>query len=254
MTGFPDEALSCDAFLGGRLRLWQPRSGYRAGIDPVLLAAAVPARAGQSVLELGCGGGAAILSLAARVAGLALTGLERQPAYAGLAARNAAGNGVELQVVRGDLAHMPDVLRQRQFDHVIANPPYFDAARHSRGADPGRDAARAEATPLALWIDAAARRLAPGGHAHVIHRAGRLPDLLAACAGRLGSLEILPLSARAGRAPHLLILRARKNGRAAFRLHAPMVLHEGAAHDRDRDSYRPEINAILRHGAALNWP
>jgi len=254
VTGFPDEALSCDAFLGGRLRLWQPRRGYRAGIDPLLLAAAVPARAGQSVLELGCGGGTAILSLATRIAGLALSGLEMQDAYADLARRNAAGNGVALEVVSGDLTRMPDVLRQRQFDHVIANPPYFDAARHCRGADPGRDTARAEATPLALWIDAASRRLAPGGHAHVIQRAERLPDLLAACAGRLGSVEILPLSARAGRAPHLLILRARKNGRAAFRLHAPMVLHEGATHDGDRDSYGPEIAAVLRDGAALNWP
>ena len=49
--------LTCDDFLGGRLSIWQPRDGYRAGVDPVLLAASVPARAGQSVLELGCGTG-----------------------------------------------------------------------------------------------------------------------------------------------------------------------------------------------------
>jgi tRNA1Val (adenine37-N6)-methyltransferase len=42
-----------DAFLGGRITLEQPTKGYRAGVDPVLLAASVPARAGQSVLELG---------------------------------------------------------------------------------------------------------------------------------------------------------------------------------------------------------
>ncbi len=254
MTGISADDLSRDAFLGGRLWLWQPRAGYRAGIDPVLLAAAVPARAGQSVLELGCGGGAAILSLATRVDGLALSGVEKQQAYADLARRNAVENGVELEVVSGDLTRMPDVLRQRQFDHVIANPPYFETARHSPAADSGRDMARIEETPLALWIDAALRRLRSGGHLHVIQRAARLPDLLAACAGRLGSVEILPLSARSGRAPHLLILRARKNGRAAFRLHAPLTLHEGAAHDGDRDSYRPEISAILRNGAALNWP
>ena len=37
MSGFPDEALTRDAFLGGRLRLWQPRVGYRAAIDPGVL-------------------------------------------------------------------------------------------------------------------------------------------------------------------------------------------------------------------------
>ena len=92
MSGFSDSELSCNEFLGGRVRLWQPLSGYRAGVDPVLLAASVPATAGQTVLELGCGAGAAILCLAARVPGLHLTGVELQPAYADLARRNAAEN------------------------------------------------------------------------------------------------------------------------------------------------------------------
>ena len=62
--------LTRDAFLGGRLHLWQPVNGYRAGVDPVLLAASVNARAGQAVLELGCGGGTAMLCLGKRVSGL----------------------------------------------------------------------------------------------------------------------------------------------------------------------------------------
>ena len=84
---FAAEALSQDGFLGGRLAIWQPRVGYRAAMDPVLLAAAVAARAGESVLELGCGVGVASLCLGSRVPGLALTGLELQPAYARLARR-----------------------------------------------------------------------------------------------------------------------------------------------------------------------
>ena len=85
-----DSGTTRDAFLGGKLRLRQPRRGYRAGIDPVLLAASVPARPGQSVLDLGCGAGAAALCLAARVGGLRLAGLERQADYAELARANAA--------------------------------------------------------------------------------------------------------------------------------------------------------------------
>ncbi|WP_348656358.1 methyltransferase, partial [uncultured Sulfitobacter sp.] len=79
MDVFDPDALTRDAFLGGKLHLWQPRKGYRAGVDPVLLAATVPAQAGQRVLELGCGVGAVSLCLGARVPGLQLTGVEIQP-------------------------------------------------------------------------------------------------------------------------------------------------------------------------------
>mgnify|MGYP003408994725 CR=1 FL=1 len=62
---FAPEDLTDDKFLCGKLQLLQPRKGYRAATDPVLLAAAVPARSGQSVLDLGCGAGAAALSVSA---------------------------------------------------------------------------------------------------------------------------------------------------------------------------------------------
>ena len=120
---FAEGDLTHDAFLCGRLHLWQPRKGYRAATDPVLLVAACPAVAGQRVLDLGCGAGAASLCLAARVPGLQLAGLELQAAYATLARRNAAENGIDMQVEEGDLASMPRALRVA-FDHVIAKTPY----------------------------------------------------------------------------------------------------------------------------------
>jgi tRNA1(Val) A37 N6-methylase TrmN6 len=246
----PDEVTD-DGFLGQRLRILQPRQGYRAATDPVLLAAAVPARSGDSVLELGCGAGVASLCLAARVPGLGLTALERQPAYAALARENALRNGMDLTVVEGDLAAMPGDLR-RAFDHVIANPPYFAAGDGTAANDAGREAALREDTPLAVWIDAATRRLAPGGWFTLIHLAARLPDVLAVLDGRLGSLSVLPLAPRPDRDASRVILRARKGGRAAFRLLAPMVLHDGAAHDGDRDSFTAEARAVLRDAADLS--
>lgn len=251
---FSDSDLTRNAFLGGRLHLWQPRQGYRAGVDPVLLAASVPARPGQSVLELGCGAGAAILCLAARVPGLRLTGIELQPTYADLAGRNAAENGTDLTVVNADLTTLPQTLRQTQFDHVLANPPYYRDGAHSRARDVGRAAALGEQTPLEDWVKVAGQRLAPKGYLHMIQRSDRLPDMLAACDGRLGSVEVLPLAARVGRAPDLLILRARKGGRAAFCLHAPVILHRGTVHLQDGESYTAEIAAVLRGAAALTWP
>ena len=251
---FGTDDLTCDDFLGGLVRLWQPRDGYRAGIDPVLLAASVAARPGQTVLDLGCGGGVALICLGARLPGLALWGLELQPGYADLARRNLARNGLDGQIVTGDLGDMPPPLKALAFDHVIANPPYFDARRRTAAADSGRERALAgDATNMQLWIAAAARRLRPGGTFTMIHRAERLPDLLAPLQAHLGSVELLPLAPRAGRAPRLVLLRARKGGRGAFRFHAPRVLHQDTAHRDGPDSHTPDIEQVVRHGGALSF-
>lgn len=255
MSVMAGSGLTRDSFLGGRLHLWQPGDGYRAGVDPVLLAACVNARAGQSVLDLGCGVGAAALCLAARVPGLDLWGVELQPDYAALAERNGAENGVEFNIVNADLTELPEPVRRARFDHVIANPPYYRPGAHSVARNPGRSVALSEiATPLADWVAVAARRLAPKGYLHMIQRVDRLPELLGGCEGRLGSVEILPLAARAGRAPDRVILRARKDGKAGFRLHAPVLIHEGAQHHRDGDSYTGVVSAVLRQGQAMIWP
>lgn len=246
-----DAGLSRDAFLGGRLMIWQPRQGYRAGVDPVLLAASVPARAGQSVLELGCGVGVASLCLAARVPGLVLTGVEIQADYAALARRNAAAAGVALEVVTADLAALPADLRQRRFDHVIANPPYFLRDQSTPATDAGREVALGEGTLLSDWVEVAARRVVDGGFVTVIQRAERLPELIALMVARLGSVEVLPLTPRRGRGAQLVLIRGRKGGRAAFRLCDSVLMHAGVAHDADRDSYTPLISAVLRDGAAL---
>lgn len=246
---FPDEALTDDKFLGGRLRLWQPARGFRAATDAVLLAAACPAAPGDSVLDLGCGVGAAALCLGLRVPGLLLAGLELQEDYADLARRNGERNGQAIEVVTGDLARMPAALR-RDFDHVIANPPWYPAGG-TPSPLPGRALALRADLPLADWVAAAARRLRPGGTLTLIAGADSLPALLAALPPKLGSAAVLPLAPRQGRAAPRLIVQARKGGRAPFRLLFPLVLHQGDAHDGDRESYTPQANAILRDGGSL---
>ncbi|MDO6586360.1 methyltransferase [Salipiger sp. 1_MG-2023] len=250
---FADAELRRDAFLGGKLRLWQPVSGYRAGIDPVLLAATVPAQPSESVLELGCGGAPALCCLGARVPGLRLVGLEIQPAYAILARRNLDENGLTGQVFEGDIAAPPEALRAHSFDHVIANPPYFDTHARSSADDPGRELGLAGPLPLALWAALAARRLKPRGSFTVVLRIEKLPELLDAMKP-LGSLEVWPLSPRAGRPAKLFFARARKGGRAAFRLHPALALHEGESHLADGEDYSQIIRAALREGKALPFP
>lgn len=234
-----------DQFLGGKVTAMQPAKGYRAGVDAVLLAASVPAKAGDSVLELGCGVGVASLCLAARVTGLDVTGVELQPDYADLARQN------ELEVVNADLRALPNELRNRQFTHVMMNPPYFDRAAGSSAPDTGRDIAMGGDTPLSDWIDVAAKRLAPKGYFTMVLRVERLPEVLSLLLGRLGSVVVRPISARAETPAHLFLLQARHSGRAPFRLMAPLVLHDGTMHDADRENYTAHVREILRNGAGF---
>jgi tRNA1(Val) A37 N6-methylase TrmN6 len=146
---------------------------------------------------------------------------------------------------------MPKELR-RDFDHVIANPPYYPAGGTPSPRTQRATAMQVGAVPLTDWARVAARRLRPGGWLTMIFGTDALPEVLAALQPGLGSAIILPLSAREGRPAPRVILRARKGGRAAFRLLSPLVLHQGAAHDGDRECYSVRANAVLRDGAALD--
>ncbi|WP_139257740.1 tRNA1(Val) (adenine(37)-N6)-methyltransferase [Natronohydrobacter thiooxidans] len=242
--------LTQDAFLNGRVMVWQPRIGYRAATDPVFLAASVPAKPGESVLELGCGVGVASLCLHARVTGLSLTGVELQPDYAALARRNAAQNGAAMQMIEADLTALPEALRAQSFDHVIANPPYY-ASHGPRAQDKGRDRALREDTPLALWIDTALRRCRDGGYVSFIHLTERLPDLLAGFLPR-ASCTVLPLAARAQRPARRVIVQARKGGRAPFTLLPPLVIHQGDSHPGDGEYFTDTVRALMRDTGALD--
>lgn len=248
-------ATTRDQFLGGRLTITQPAKGYRAGVDAVFLAACVTAKPGQSVLELGCGVGVASLCLQARVSGLDLVGLEVQSDYAALAARNAQENDLAMAVITGDVTDLPIGLRVRQFDHVLANPPYYRRTQGTAAQNAGREQALGETVPLSAWVDSAVRRLRPKGHLTMIQKADRLPDLIAACDSRLGDVSVLPIVPRSGRRAELVILRARKAAGGPFHLLSPRILHIGDHHESDADSYTAEISAILRNSSpfCVDW-
>ena len=240
--------------LGGQVHLMQPKGGYRAGTDPVVLAAAVAALPGQSVLELGCGAGPGLCCLGVRVPGLRLAGLELQPGYAALAQQNLTRNGLTGDIWTGDLTQPPAEMKAQSFDHVFANPPYFEAGKRI-GADAGdREIALAGETPLADWVTCAAKRLKPRGYATFIQRAERLPDLINAMQGRLGALELLPLLPRTGRAPRLILLRGRKEGRAPFRFHPGAVIHAGDVHEEPGNRYTELFEAIMMRASPLKFP
>ena len=242
-----------DGFLGGRLQVRQPQRGFRSGADAVLLAASVPATPGQSVLELGLGAGVASLCLGSRINDLSLFGLEIQSDYAALAVENASVNNILLSVIAGDVAKMPEALTARTFDQVLMNPPYYKAGSWTKTDAPDRAVALGESHDLGVWMDAATRRLMPGGWLTIIQNAPRLADVIRAADPRLGSAQIKPIAARTNRPAELVILRFRKGGRAETRLFAPLILHEGDQHRQDAAHPTELAENVLRFGKKLEF-
>lgn len=215
-----------DAMLGGRLRLHQPRVGYRAGLDAALLAAAVEAAPAERVLEAGCGVGAALLQAAARWPEARFTGVERDPAALTLVRKNIALNGMAEQVeaVQGDVEAGFAPLERAPFDAVFANPPFFDDPAALRAPHPARRGAWIADGGLEAWTRFLLKSVREGGRITLIHRADRLPDLLRLLGDKAGSFRIRPVHPSRDAPAKRVLLRAVKTGKAPLALLPPVIL------------------------------
>lgn len=240
-----------EALLGGRVSIDQGGAGLRATIEPVLLAAAVAAEAGEAVLEAGTGVGTAALCLLARCPGARVVGVEREASQAAAAEANAARNGWEgrFASIAGDIADRATAraaAAMGPFQHAMANPPWFAAG--TRPKDAARRLAKhaAHENSVAPWVAFLARRLAPRGTLTLILPPALVPEALAAFdRSGVGAPLLFPLWPRQAEPAKRLILAGRKGARGGCQILPGLVLH------RADGGFTDAAEAVLRHGGAL---
>jgi len=240
--------VSADTLLGGQVQLRQLPEGYRVAIDPVLLAAAVPAGKEQeeSILDLGCGVGAASLCLARRVASCKIQGIERQAQLVRVGQENIIANDFAGRVVirEGDVLE-EGLFAPDSFDHVMANPPFLAAGTSTPPRPEKAEATIEGEADLAAFVRVALRLVRVKGSITFIHRADRLEALLAPLRGRAGEITIFPLWPAMGRPAKRVIIRARKGVASPSKLCPGLVLHEAGG------GFTAPAQAVLREGAGL---
>jgi len=251
------ENFTVDAFHRGRFHLLQPADkGHRAGVDAMLLAGAVPDGFSGTVADLGAGAGAAGFAVAARCKEARILLVERSAEMVDCARRSIALPENESYAGRVDVlqADVEATGRQRvaaglsdnHFDFVIMNPP-FNGPRDRASPDSlRRDAHVMTDGLLERWIRSAAAIASAGGSFAIIARAESLEEILAACAGRFGGIEICPIHPRPQSAAIRIVLRARKGARGMLKLMPPLILHE----EQGRD-FTSQANAVINGEQSL---
>ena len=249
------QSVTRDAFLGGRLTVSQPRHGFRAGLDSVLLGAAL-GQGHASLLDMGAGVGTAALVALTHAPALQAVLAEQNPDMLALAAINLADNDLavrgrtlEVDVTAKGTARHAAGLADNGFDAVIANPPFFADGAGTLAGDAGRAGSRhMDAAALDLWVKTAAGCAAPGGEIIFIYPAESLAPLLAAFDQRFGAITILPLTPRPEAPASRVLLRAIKGSRAPLTLLASRALHDATGR-----AFQPVFDAIFRGAARLDW-
>lgn len=257
MPDLPDESSTIDAFHRGRFWLTQPsRGGHRAGMDAMMLAAAVPGAFAGSLADFGAGAGAAGLAVAARCENATVALVENSPVMAdyarkSLALAENATLSPRCHVIEADLTlagprRAAAGLADNAFDYVIMNPPFNDSADRATPHDLRRSAHVMADGMFETWVRSAAAVVRPrGGFAAIIRPAG-LPQLLTALHGRFGGARIKPIHPRPDEAAIRVIVRAVHGSRGQLSLEPPLVLHQAGS-----KAFSPAADAIANGRVSL---
>ena len=237
-----DDAVTADALLRGRVRLYQPARGARMSLDPVLLAGFVTPPFGR-FLDIGCGTGPLSFLLLAADPVASGIGVEIQPRLAALALRGRDENGWEtrLEIIARDVRAVGDQLGAGASDLVVTNPPYRTLDSSPPSPNEQRALAHHEiALRLPEWVAVAARAVRPGGRVAAILPVERSTELIDALAANgLRPARTRNVHPHAGQPASRLLIEARPGLEGPLVIEPPLVVHQRAG------GFTPEVRRLL---------
>lgn len=251
MTCELKEGETLDVLSCGELKIIQHQQGYRFSVDPVLLGHFAQIKAGDRIVDLGCGSGVIAMLLARRNPEVSVLGMELQLEQSQRARRSAELNGLsdQVEIVHGDVRQIDHALHGR-FDRVVSNPPFrpLETGRCSSG-DERANARHEFAGGLDEFVGSGALLLRHGGTLSMIHLAERVVDIFVAMRGvKLEPKRVRYIHSRCGSEARLVMVEARKGGRPGLHTEPPLFVYRAtsvlqSARGR-RDRYSAEVEAI----------
>lgn len=235
-----------DFLFDKQIKIFQPVNGYRASTDAVMLSSFVhKVKKGDTILDVGSGTGGISLCLASRLQNYKplITGLELQPELAELSNKSAEANGFAdfLHYINCDIRYKPENIQNCSFSHVITNPPYSEKDMPSPNL--GKALAHNHHNfSLSGWINFCIKMIKPQGYFYIINRAEAIDEILSIIHGKLGHIEIIPLSSKSAQKAKRVVIRAQKDNHTATNIFPPFVIH------KDNGEYSEDAQKILRLG------
>lgn len=192
----------------GTYTLTQSPSCFKLGRDSILLSKFSPIKRNFRVCDLGCGVGTLLLLLSQRRPQIQRYGIELDPNAAALARRNLEKNGLDGEILTGDLRRL-DLLPPDSFNLVISNPPYFKKGTGKSGG-PARMEEHCTVQELCA---VAGRLLRSGGYFSLVFRSERLVELFSAMhAAEIEPKRIQMLCYNHKKPPYAVLVEGVKHG------------------------------------------
>jgi len=246
-------ATTLDKFLDGNNTIEQLKDGGRSGSDTILLSAAVPAKFGDVVLEIGTGNATASIALAHFVKDIEIVAIDNDDTNVSLAQRNVQLNDMNTQITIKNLDILDTKIRSHLisskmnilFDHIFMNPPYFDSQKNIIPTSHHNKIAKTfSVNDLPRWIDAANNLLKHNGTLTIINKVENLLSMINSL-GNHGSINILPLTSKGGKDADRVIVQLKKGSKSKARLLYPLIMHDENGH------YTDTVEKILRGNSRL---
>ena len=244
--------VSQDKFLGGRLVISQLKSGYRAGNDPVLLAASLSLKPAQTLLDLGCGVGTAFLCALAREGSIKVTGIELQTELSDLAINNSVRNKFTVDIINCSVHQLTDNVGQKKFDHVILNPPFFYSNSGTLSKNRQKLVSKfGDEDELKSWLSIAMNRLKPQGEISLISRTETLGLILGVLEKKVGSIKILPISSFESKPSSRVIISGKLGAKGNLSLFFPLIMHRKIVDKTGKNFFTSDAEGILYNGNSI---